>query len=204
MTRPEFGAILNKLTHLRQQTDFSEPTTGFGRSLKDIDNFIVQRFCNVQNLITIIVKMNIVRETKYNSQIQSNSSATRLEWVKILSCILWFADLHIAGVGLISWFLRKYAADQRKGRITPDFLWDARRTSENEAEHAWACEHRISREQRSRSEERQVIYHLIKEFDPGSGWTLAACLTHASRARSSQRNLRKTEWAESGGRVSNA
>ena len=25
------------------------------------------------------------------------------------------------------------------------------------------------------------IKHLIREFDPGSGWTLAACLTHASR-----------------------
>ena len=87
MTHSWFGAILSKLTHLRQQTDFSEPTTGFGRSLKDIDNFIVQRFCNVQNLITNIVKMIVVRETKYNSQIQSNSSATRLEWVKILPCL---------------------------------------------------------------------------------------------------------------------
>ena len=26
---------------------------------------------------------------------------------------------------------------------------------------------------------------LIREFDPGSGWTLAACLTHASRTESS-------------------
>ena len=25
--------------------------------------------------------------------------------------------------------------------------------------------------------------HFIREFDPGSGWTLAACLTHASRTR---------------------
>ena len=25
------------------------------------------------------------------------------------------------------------------------------------------------------------IKHFIREFDPGSGWTLAACLTHASR-----------------------
>ena len=27
------------------------------------------------------------------------------------------------------------------------------------------------------------IIHFIREFDPGSGWTLAACLTHASRTR---------------------
>ena len=27
------------------------------------------------------------------------------------------------------------------------------------------------------------IKHFIREFDPGSGWTLAACLTHASRTR---------------------
>ena len=25
--------------------------------------------------------------------------------------------------------------------------------------------------------------HFIREFDPGSGWTLAACLTHASRTK---------------------
>ena len=48
---------------------------------------------------------------------------------------------------------------------------------------------------------RQLVYELDQffygEFDPGSGRTLAACLTHASRA---MKLLRK--WI-SGGRVSN-
>ena len=39
--------------------------------------------------------------------------------------------------------------------------------------------------------------NFIREFDPGSGWTLAACLTHASRARKVLRSF------SSGGRVSN-
>ena len=43
------------------------------------------------------------------------------------------------------------------------------------------------------------------EFDPGSGWTLAACLTHASRTKHSIRFLSGMTilWL-SGGRVSNA
>ena len=42
------------------------------------------------------------------------------------------------------------------------------------------------------------------EFDPGSGWTLAACLTHASRAELFQGSFRmELKWL-SGGRVSNA
>ena len=46
---------------------------------------------------------------------------------------------------------------------------------------------------------------LIWEFDPGSGWTLAACLTHASRTKHLIRFLSgmKILWL-SGGRVSNA
>ena len=47
--------------------------------------------------------------------------------------------------------------------------------------------------------------HILWEFDPGSGWTLAACLTHASRTK----HLRQitSVWSLlwlSGGRVSNA
>ena len=47
--------------------------------------------------------------------------------------------------------------------------------------------------------------HILWEFDPGSGWTLAACLTHASRTK----HLRQisSDWSRlwlSGGRVSNA
>ena len=33
------------------------------------------------------------------------------------------------------------------------------------------------------------IYFITWEFDPGSGWTLAACLTHASRTKHSIRFL---------------
>ena len=45
---------------------------------------------------------------------------------------------------------------------------------------------------------------LLREFDPGSGRTLAARLTHASRAGSCGMRLRTSETSESGGRVSNA
>ena len=45
----------------------------------------------------------------------------------------------------------------------------------------------------------------IREFDPGSGWTLAACLTHASRTKHGKGfpSGMKLPWL-SGGRVSNA
>ena len=42
------------------------------------------------------------------------------------------------------------------------------------------------------------------EFDPGSGRTLAVCLTHASRTRRDGMILRENEILESGERVSNA
>ena len=45
---------------------------------------------------------------------------------------------------------------------------------------------------------------IFREFDPGSGRTLAACLTHASRTMKFWRRLRPTEGWISGGRVSNA
>ena len=45
---------------------------------------------------------------------------------------------------------------------------------------------------------RCVVIDIYGEFDPGSGRTLAACLTHASRAR-----LHPSGWCPSGERVSN-
>ena len=45
---------------------------------------------------------------------------------------------------------------------------------------------------------------LTWEFDPGSGWTLAACLTHASRTGLFERSFRSDFLQLSGGRVSNA
>ena len=41
-------------------------------------------------------------------------------------------------------------------------------------------------------------YRIIREFDPGSGLTLAACITHSSRTNKGLRSC------VSGGRVSNA
>ena len=38
------------------------------------------------------------------------------------------------------------------------------------------------------------IKHFIREFDPGSGWTLAACLTHASRTKHPWLRLRWIDW----------
>ena len=46
--------------------------------------------------------------------------------------------------------------------------------------------------------------YFNREFDPGSGRTLAACLTHASRAGSYKTKLRPSFVTDSGGRVSNA
>ena len=46
--------------------------------------------------------------------------------------------------------------------------------------------------------------NLIWEFDPGSGWTLAACLTHASRTEFICGSFRMEGYKLSGGRVSNA
>ena len=39
---------------------------------------------------------------------------------------------------------------------------------------------------------------LTWEFDPGSGWTLAACLTHASRTKRSEVFGRKIDWVADG------
>ena len=63
LTKRSAGANIYKLTR-----------TGH----KDIENYIVQRFCKVQNLITI-VKIDICEGTRTILKIQSNSSATRLE-----------------------------------------------------------------------------------------------------------------------------
>ena len=46
----------------------------------------------------------------------------------------------------------------------------------------------------------KVLHKFYGEFDPGSGRTLAACLTHASRTR----RLKACFWKSSGKRVSNA
>ena len=46
------------------------------------------------------------------------------------------------------------------------------------------------------------IKHLIREFDPGSGWTLATGLTHASRGETTSKAC--FWWASTGARVSNA
>ena len=46
--------------------------------------------------------------------------------------------------------------------------------------------------------------YFFREFDPGSGRTLAACLTHASRTGIFKMKLRQIFKEDSGGRVSNA
>ena len=56
-----------------------------------------------------------------------------------------------------------------------------------------------------RSSFSEVRFNTIYwEFDPGSGWTLAACLTHASRTELFWLRLRPNDSEFSGGRVSNA
>ena len=51
---------------------------------------------------------------------------------------------------------------------------------------------------------RFVLIRFYREFDPGSGRTLAACLTHASRTELVGSRLRSSEFEFSGERVSNA
>ena len=52
--------------------------------------------------------------------------------------------------------------------------------------------------------DRFDIIQTFREFDPGSGWTLAACLTHSSRTEMPWLILREASRHFSGGRVSNA
>ena len=49
-----------------------------------------------------------------------------------------------------------------------------------------------------------VLIQYFREFDPGSGRTLAACLTHASRTEILIGSFRMEDIYLSGGRVSNA
>lgn len=48
------------------------------------------------------------------------------------------------------------------------------------------------------------LFEINGEFDPGSGQTLAACLTHASRTDEADRTFRSEDGQVSGGWVSNA
>ena len=51
----------------------------------------------------------------------------------------------------------------------------------------------LSKKRQDKIEPKQTIYH--GEFDPGSGRTLAACLTHASRTkRRKELALSGIEW----------
>ena len=51
----------------------------------------------------------------------------------------------------------------------------------------------FEQERQDKIEPKQTIYH--GEFDPGSGRTLAACLTHASRTkRRKELALFRIEW----------
>ena len=51
----------------------------------------------------------------------------------------------------------------------------------------------FEQERQEKIEPKQTIYH--GEFDPGSGRTLAACLTHASRTkRRKELALFRIEW----------
>ena len=59
------------------------------------------------------------------------------------------------------------------------------------------------RAERTRFNTLEVINIIYKEFDPGSGRTLAARLTHASRTGFTGRSFRMEACKLSGGRVSN-
>ena len=51
----------------------------------------------------------------------------------------------------------------------------------------------LSKKRQDKIEPKQTIYH--GEFDPGSGRTLAACLTHASRTQGRKElALFRIEW----------
>ena len=63
------------------------------------------------------------------------------------------------------WYIRNATCKERQQKRKD--LWKLSKTSIWEA----------------REKSKQKIKDFIGEFDPGSGWTLAACLRHASRTR---------------------
>ena len=89
------------------------------------------------------------------------------------------------------------------------YAGDCIRTGEEKKQgQRCACDKKLERTDSKREEmltAKAVDIPFFREFDPGSGRTLAACLTHASRT-----DLADTEVSAevtalvSGGRVSNA
>ena len=60
------------------------------------------------------------------------------------------------------------------------YIWDERKTTVNNPWKQGEWKNRFP-EQRQNMPERVVKIFYNEEFDPGSGWTLATGLTHASR-----------------------
>ena len=93
----------------------------------------------------------------------------------------------------------KHAKCKHLGQIKQVVFCDERITAN---ENSWVYS---SGKTRKRLYVLQSTYDTIhREFDPGSGRTLAACLTHASRTELIGSRLRPSEFKFSGGRVSNA
>ena len=89
-----------------------------------------------------------------------------------------------------AYYTRKF----RNMKILQKSFWsDWKITTENQSKRAKAQTSMIFRVRMW-----YELFNFFREFDPGSGWTLAACLTHSSRTKHCEWDLRVdftlTEW----------
>ena len=94
---------------------------------------------------------------------------------------------------------REVQSEQLETDLGNSYRWEYYSTKVKEAKSK-------TRKQIGSTEEQSevVLIQWFREFDPGSGWTLAACITHSSRTEFRGLILREASFKLSGGRVSNA
>ena len=93
----------------------------------------------------------------------------------------------------ISWYNIKAVADKKNDRNLDN--WTVKHMKTKILLHSFNFKRTVQWTKTVKGIDSQVVIlnldkHYIREFDPGSGWTLAACLTHASRAKRLRQNLR--------------
>ena len=91
------------------------------------------------------------------------------------------------------WYNIKAVADKKNDRNLDN--WTVKHMKTKILLHSFNFKRTVQWTKTVKGIDSQVVIlnldkHYIREFDPGSGWTLAACLTHASRAKRLRQNLR--------------
>ena len=89
-------------------------------------------------------------------------------------------------VSIVAWLYRRKKTVSKKIKKGVAFLkeiWYSNHAQTKSANDLW----KLSKTSITLSQEIKYVikleYIFFGEFDPGSGWTLAACLRHASRTR---------------------